>query len=34
MILYKNVNICDLEPISKSGILSMDECGNNNWDEG
>lgn len=34
MILYKNVDICDLEPIVKNGILSIDECGNNNWDEG
>lgn len=34
MILYKNVDICDLEPITKNGILSIDECGNNNWDEG
>lgn len=34
MILYKNVDICDLELIIKNGILSMDECGNNNWDEG
>ncbi len=34
MILYKNVDICDLEPIAKNGILSIDECGNNNWDEG
>lgn len=34
MILYKNVDICDLESITKNGILSMDECGNNNWDEG
>lgn len=34
MILYKNVDICDLESIAKNGILSIDECGNNNWDEG
>lgn len=34
MLLYKNVDICDLEPIAKNGILSIDECGNNNWDEG
>ena len=34
MILYKNVDICDLEPIAKNGILSRDECGNDNWDEG
>lgn len=34
MILYKNVDICDLESIMQNGILSMDECGNNNWEEG
>lgn len=34
MLLYKNVDICDLESIIKHGILSMDECENNNWDEG
>ena len=34
MILYKNVDICDLESIMKNGILSMDECKNNNWDVG
>lgn len=34
MILYKNVDICDLESIAKNGILSIDECGNNNWNEG
>lgn len=34
MILYKNVDICDLESIMKNGVLSMDECGNDNWDEG
>lgn len=34
MLLYKNVDICDLESILKNGILSMDACGNNNWDEG
>ncbi len=34
MILYKNVDICDLDSIFKKGILSMDECGNDNWDEG
>lgn len=34
MILYKNVDICDLESITKNGILSIDECGSNNWDEG
>ena len=34
MILYKNVDICDLDSIIKNGILSIDECGNNNWNEG
>lgn len=34
MILYKNVDICDLKSIMENGILSMDECGNNNWDDG
>lgn len=34
MILYKNVDICDLDSIMKKGILSMDECKNNNWGEG
>ena len=34
MILYKNVDICDLSSIFEKGILSMDECGNNNWDAG
>ena len=34
MILYKNVDICDLESICKNGILSIDECGNNNWNDG
>lgn len=34
MILYKNVDISDLESIMKNGILSMDKCDNNNWDEG
>lgn len=33
MKLYKNVDIIDLESILKLGILSMDKCGNNNWDE-
>lgn len=31
MILYKNVDICDLKSIMQDGILSMDECGNDNW---
>ena len=34
MLLYKNVDICDLESIMKNGILSMDKCKNNNWNEG
>lgn len=34
MKLYKNVDICDLESITQKGILSMDESGNNNWEEG
>ena len=33
-MLYKNVDICDLESILKKGILSLDECGNDNWSEG
>lgn len=34
MVLFKNVDVCDLKSILEKGILSMDECGNNNWDEG
>ena len=34
MILYKNVDIKDLESILHKGILSLNESGNNNWDEG
>lgn len=34
MILYKNVDICDLKSIMEKGILSLDACGNNNWDDG
>lgn len=34
MILYKNVDISDLESIMKNGILSMDECENDNWEDG
>lgn len=34
MILYKNVDICDLGSIMEKGILSLDACGNNNWDDG
>ena len=32
MILYKNVDICDLEPILQLGVLSLDASGNNNWE--
>ena len=31
MILYKNVDICDLESILNKGILSLRESGNDNW---
>lgn len=34
MILYKNVDICDLDSILKNGILSFEESKNNNWNEG
>lgn len=34
MILYKNVDICDLKSIMERGIVSMDECCNDNWDPG
>ncbi len=34
MKLYKNVDICDLNSILSKGILSLDESGNNNWEEG
>ena len=34
MILYKNVDICDLDSITTSGVLSIDECQNHNWREG
>ena len=34
MILYKNVDIVDLKSILEKGILSLNESGNNNWDEG
>lgn len=34
MLLYKNVDICDLKSIMENGILSLDECGNNNWMQG
>ena len=33
MILYKNVDIKDLESILQKGILSLNESGNNNWNE-
>ena len=33
MLLYKNVDIKDLESILKNGILSLNESGNDNWDE-
>jgi hypothetical protein len=34
MILFKNVDICDLDSILRHDILSMDECGNDNWEDG
>lgn len=34
MKLYKNVDVCDLESIVQQGLLSIDECGNDNWDDG
>lgn len=34
MKLYKNVDICDIKSIMKNGILSIDKCKNNNWEEG
>ena len=34
MLLYKNVDICDLESIMSKGILSIEECGNDNWADG
>ena len=34
MILYKNVDIKDLESILTEGILSLNVSENNNWDEG
>lgn len=33
MTLYKNVDICDLNSILKNGILPLDKCQNNNWEE-
>lgn len=34
MILHKNVDIKDLESIFLKGILSLNESGNDNWNEG
>lgn len=34
MMLYKNVDITDLESIIKNGILPMNKCKNNNWGDG
>lgn len=34
MILYKNVDLIDLISIMEKGILPLDECENNNWEEG
>lgn len=34
MILYKNVDLCDLQAIAENGILSMDDCKNDNWASG
>lgn len=31
---YKNVDIEDLPSILQKGILSLDVCGNNNWEDG
>ena len=33
-MLYKNVDICDLKSIFENGILPLDDCGNDNWDDG
>ena len=33
-IYYKNVDIYDLPAILKNGLLSLDEPGNNNWQDG
>lgn len=33
MVLYKNVDIKDLESILQNGILSLNESRNDNWDE-
>lgn len=34
MKLFKNVDICDLASILEKGLLSLDESGNDNWDDG
>lgn len=34
MKLFKNVDIVDLKSIFEKGILSLDESGNNNWENG
>jgi hypothetical protein len=34
MTLYKNVDLKDLQSILKDGLLSIDESGNYNWDNG
>lgn len=34
MVLYKNVDIKDLNSIIDKGILSLTESDNNNWDDG
>lgn len=34
MKLYKNVDIRDLKSIFENGILSLDESGNDNWEDG
>ena len=34
MILYKNVDLIDLISIMEKGILPLDECKNNNWEDG
>lgn len=32
-LFYKNVDIYDLPSILENGLLSMDESGNNNWQD-
>lgn len=34
MRLYKNVDLCDLEQILNQGVLSLDSCRNDNWENG